>query len=69
MLILFICIFFVFYFKLQSQFYNEFITQAYSCAYIENDFNRAAFLFEKTFEKCNFIMLRKLIFILIVSLN
>lgn len=50
MLILFICVFFVFYFKLQSQSYNEFITQAYSCAYIENDFNRAAFLFEKAFE-------------------
>ncbi|MBN2890382.1 MAG: C1 family peptidase [Bacteroidales bacterium] len=39
----------VFLGKSFSQTYNEFINQAYSCAYIENDYSKAASLFEKAF--------------------
>jgi C1A family cysteine protease len=34
-----------------GQTYNEIITNAYSCAFLENDYNKAARFFEKAFEK------------------
>jgi len=45
-----IAFFFFFSLKLIGQSYNEIITQAYSCAYIDNDYQRAAELFDKAFD-------------------
>jgi lipoprotein NlpI len=38
------------YFLNYGQNYNEIITQAYSCAYIDNDYQKAAELFEKCYK-------------------